>query len=473
MTSISKIGYPHPDDFEAEMSVLGTILKEPDCFYDVAEIIRRPEYFQLQKHRTIYRALIKMATGNTPIDIISLSTSMAPEKLNSIGGRTYLSELCEHATTTSHAIHHCRIVEEAYQRYKISSEFAVIAESAKKPDKDLPDLIASAEKTLLDLSPDTGRDIVQISDVIAGHTDALIKQPEKSRKDLFIETRVAGLNRIITGFYRQDLVIVAGPPSFGKTSFAIDTCLYNNFHSNKKILFFSIDQSANSFYTRLLTSATGIPKTKLISGKLTPKEEDLVCRAAAEMAAKPNLFLTDRAGLTALDIMSYARRVKRQYGLDMIVIDYIQQIAPHRKFETRNLELAEISRILKQIAKELNVVVLALSQLSRSYDMHLVNVNKEIWGFPHLTDLRDSGALEQDANMVLFPWIIYEVLKKKYGEQSSEFRDIIAKKPQYETLAYILVAKNKDGETGTVECQWDKVRMRFCTPANREEISNV
>jgi len=469
MSLASKVDYPHPVNIEAEMSVLGTILKEPDCLYDVAEIIRKPEYFQLQKHRMIYQALIDMATGNTPIDVISLSTAMVPEKLNSIGGRTYLSELCEHATTTSHAVHHCRIVEEVYKRHKISSEFAVIAESAKKPDTALLDLISSAEKTLLDLSPDNGRDIVQISDVIAGHTDALIKQPEESRKALYVETRVADLNRLITGFYRQDLVIVAGPPSFGKTSFAIDTCLYNNFHCGKKILFFSIDQSANSFKTRLLTSATGIPKTKLISGKLTPKEEDLVCRAAAEMTAKPNLFLSDRAGLTALDIMSYARRVKRQYGLDMIVIDYIQQIAPHRKFETRNLELAEISRILKQVAKELNVVVLALSQLSRTYDARNVNEKKEIWGFPRLTDLRDSGALEQDANMVLFPWIIYEVLKKKYGEQSSEFREIIEKKPQYETLAYILVAKNKDGETGTVECCWDKVRMRFYSETDRKE----
>jgi len=469
MTSISKVGYPHPDDISAELSVLGTILKEPDCLYDVAEIIRKPEYFQIQKHRTIYQSLFNMAANNTPIDVISCTAAMPPEKLKGIGGRAYLVELCEHATTSSHAIHHSQIVEETYQRHKISTSFAVIAESAKKPDTALSDLISSAEKTLLDLSPDTGSDIVQISDVIAGHTNALVKQPEEGRKDLFVETRVADLNRKITGFYRQDLVIVAGPPSFGKTSFAIDTCLYNNFHSNKKILFFSIDQSANSFYTRLLTSATGIPKTRLLSGKMTPEEEERVCRAAAEMAAKPNLFLSDRAGLTALDIMSYARRVKRQHGLDMIVIDYMQQIAPHRKFETRNLELAEISRILKQIAKELNVVVMALSQLSRSYGQNSVDEKKEIWGFPQLTHLRDSGALEQDANMVLFPWIIYEVLKKKYGEQSKEFQDIIRNRPHYETLAYILVAKNKDGETGPVECRWDKVRMRFYSETDRKE----
>jgi len=462
---------PMLSDLETEKSILGSIIKDSELIDDVAVIIKKPEYFYNGKHQIIYKALADMAfVENVPVDVTTLIEFLGKSNLKTVGGRVYIVQLCELAVAGCYIKQYCQNLAKYYQLRIISDSFSEIAGQARRTDVDVQKLIGNAEKALLKLSDDDSQKVVQISSVITDYAQKIINRTDEQRKDRYIETRIQTLNNKITGFFKQDMVIVASPPSFGKTSFAIDTSWYNINTHKKKILVFSIDQSADSFKGRLITNLTGIPRTQLLSGKLKPEEEKLIFDATNELTTKPGLYLTDRAGLTVFDIISLSRRVKRQHGLDMIVIDYLQQIAPHSRFETRNLEVAEISRLLKQTAKELDIVVLALSQLNRIHDMRNVNPKKEIWGFPYLSDLRDSGALEQDANIVLFPWVIYEVLKKKFGEQSMEFKKIINKHPEYETLTYILVAKNKDGETGVIECSRDIERMRFYNEARQEYL---
>lgn len=442
---------------EIESALIGGALHQADKFDDILTTVKTPEYFTDEKHRLIYSAMLELYEKNQPIEINLVANLLyEKEKLTQAGGRSYMITLAENPGLM--LTEYCRIIKNNYQVRQLRDSFRTIVNQSTEPGVDAQNLINEAERCLLNVMQYGGDEGVKtIAELTKEFVDNVcrVDKPEK----IFIETRIAGLNNLITGFFRGDMIIVAGPPSMGKTMFATDFCLYNMKKYNS--LFVSLDQSSESIIQRQLTAMTGITKKEMFTGTIDERRAELLCRAAVNLANADRLFITDQGDLTILDIRSMARRVKRTKGLDILVIDYIQLVRGHRYFENRNLELAEISRITKSLAKELDIVVLVLSQLSRDYKNATLKPENNQWGFPNRTMLRDSGSLEQDANVIIFPHVPYEVMKSKYGTQSNEFITWLRSSPDNETLSYIVVDKNKDGETGTVQCCRDSKRMRF------------
>jgi replicative DNA helicase len=450
---------------DIEASYLGGIIKQGEVD-DIVLEIRSPEYFFDEKHQLIYSAILDLYQADKSIEIQILANHLLKKgKLEDVGGRTYLVEITENAAFNLDD--YTAIIKNAYQARKISKTFTDIATRAQLPGAEARGLISKAEECLLNLDNASGPDYTPMSDIAVNFVNEICAEEKKER--YYIRTRVDDLNTEIIGFFRGDMIIIAAPPSMGKTSFALDTCMYNA-NWGRTSLFISLDQTRQSIVQRQITSLTGISKAEMFSGNLSERQKDNLAQKAAELATADKLLISDSAVLNVLDIRTMARRVKRTKGLDILVIDYVQQIRPHRRFESRNLELTEISGILKSIAKELDIPVLVLSQLNREYTNLPINPEKNQWGFPSVTMLRESGALEQDANMIIFPHVPYEVMKKKYGTQSETFRDWLRDNPDGDKLAYMVVGKNKDGWTGTVECCRDIVKMRFYSETERKEL---
>lgn len=455
-----------PQSGDAEQAVLGAILKDPDALDLVMPILATEDCFYSPRHRVIFRAMVELYTTKNPTDITTVANYLIGcELLEKAGGRAYLVDLAESVASTAFVETHAKIVKDKSLLRRLIDTSNETARSAYVTEQPAEELIAAAEAGLFRLTDQ--RDSQKLS--FAGDlverlaNDVLTFQPGQQGK--WLETRIHQLNQKITGFFYGDLVIVAGSPSQGKTSFAMDFCLYNS-NFKKKSLYVSIDQTKESFGLRLLSARTGYSKTEMFTGRLTEAQKDLIAREAAKLALNQDIMIVDSPAVTALDIRSMARRIQRTYGLDILVVDYIQQIPGHRRFENRNLELTEISRILKETTKELNIVTVVLSQLNRGdRDRRAFDVEKKQWPFPNMSMLRESGALEQDANVVIFPWVPVEFLRSQWGDQSQQFIDTMRQFPWLEHLAYVIVDKNKDGDKGVIECRRDKQRMMFYTEA--------
>jgi len=446
---------------EVEIALLGTILSKPDTLDEVIPDIKSPDYFQDKRHRLIYRAILDLYGDGVAVDLIIVGDQLYRSgTLAGAGGKSYLVEIMELAKFGHREIgSYCNIINNNYRVNRVKGGLVEVSREANKPGAEYGHLKNIIEARLLEFESGTKKPI-RLSDMAVDVGNKIVTPPGDTKP--FIETRVADLNRLIGGFSKGEVVYVAAPPSMGKTSFALDTCFFNS-DMGRVSLFFSIDQTLMNIFERKITNKTGIPKNKLRNKDFTREEEDNICQVCAEIARGDNVFVLDEGDITVMDIRSIARTQKRKYGLDIIVVDYIQQIRPHRRFENRNLEITEISRVLKVIAKELDVVMIGISQLSRGYENLKFNVDDDYWEMPQLTMLRDSGSLEQDGNLIIFPWVPYEVLRKKYGEGTTAFIRILQQHPKYEKKAFLNVAKNKDGDTGVVRCCRDKVKMMFYT----------
>lgn len=457
-----------PSSLEAEISVIGSILKDPEAIEIVFEKIDSPDYFTAPKHQIIFSGILSLYKKNEPIDITTMANELrASNKLESIGGSVYLAQLLEEVITIANLQFHCNILVEKYQLRSLIHTSTEIVKSCYAEALPVSELLNMAESQIYKLTTQRKPDYSTIADMTEPTMDHILAEKDNSRSR-WIETRVSTLNNFVTGFFRGDYVVIAAPPSMGKTMFSLDTCVFN-LQWGRSVFYVSLDQSEESIIYRMLTSLTGITKNDLLRGNFSESDRDKLAYAGAKLAGYGKFHITDTADLTVLDIRSQARKIKRKVGLDILVIDYIQMIPPHGKFGNRNLELTEISRVLKQIAKELDCVVLVLSQLSRDYSKTNIDPATNQWGFPQIWMLRESGAIEQDANMIIFPWVPYELMKKKYGEQSYEFKNFLHNYPHLQNLSYMVVAKNKDGETGVVECARDAQRMRFYTEQKYEQ----
>lgn len=453
---------------ESEQYVLGALMQNPDTLDRVLPILKRPADFYDKRHRLIYDVIQCLAENQAPFDISAVFAELeVRDEVKVIGSRVFLMDLWDIAGLGAYIIHHAEQVREKARLRRLIDYSKNIVESAYRSEAESDALAEQLDVFLLELAESTqDSGPVNLADVTQNHIDGLLSiNPNATHH--WIETRVADLNKKITGLFRGDMCIIAAPPSMGKTSFALDLVLYNQTFG-KKSLFFSVDQTRNSIMERLITGLTGVTKRKLYSGRMTDVEKEAVCRAAVKVTGYRNLFVSETPGLTALDIRSQARRLKRTEGLDIVVVDYIGLLKSHRRADNRNLEVAEMSRILKEAAKELDVVMVVLSQLNRTYDELRIDPEKNLWGIPRMSQLRDSGALEQDANVLLFPWVPAELMKKRYGEQSDAYINIMRSRPELERLAYIIIGKNKDGETGMIECRRDVERMRFYTESKAE-----
>ncbi len=435
-------GMKLPFSLEAEQSVLGAILLDSSCIDKVAEILPRPEYFHLGNHKLIYETLLDMFTQGRTIDFVTLLEELKKNSVfNDSNGKTYLMELAQIVPSISNVENYARIVRDNYDVRTLIITARDIIEDATQGTYDASVLIDSAEQKIFDIRRGKSMQGLQrVNESIIETFDRLDALNSDSQS-LYrgIPTGIKDLDDTITGLNRSDLILLAARPGMGKTSFALNIARHVAVKESKKVAFFSLEMTREQLTSRLLSTEAMVHGVKLRTGKL---EEDEWIRLieAGDILSKTQLYFDDTPGITVPEMKAKLRRLK---DVDLVVIDYLQLMSSAKRIDNRVQEISEITRNLKIMAKEINVPVITLSQLSRASEQRAEHR-------PMLSDLRDSGSIEQDADIVLF---LYrgdyykndEAIEEDYDKNSGE----------------CIVAKNRHGETRTVPLHWQGEFMRF------------
>lgn len=422
-----------PQNVEAEKSVIGSILIDQEAIYKLSEFLLPDHFYKLQ-HREIYKCFLELYSQQKPIDILTVTSSLKKKKkLNNIGGSKYLSELVTSVPSAAHVEEYGRIIREASLRRNLISLAVNIEELAYKEDKDIADVIDEAESSLLGFSQlQTTRDFVHIGNLLE---DAYHRAEElnKSGGIKGVSTGFPFVDGLLGGLQKSDLIILAARPSVGKTAFSLDIARHAAVVGKKTVGFFSLEMSNAQLMDRVLSMQVGVGLWNLRMGDI---QDEVFHRLSEAMGiiSESNLYIDDTPGIGIMEMRSKARKLKIEKGLDLIVVDYLQLITGTSK-ESRVQEVSEISRFLKSLARELDVPVLSLAQLSRA-------VEQRTDGTPILSDLRDSGSIEQDADIVMF-------LSRVGGDEEGSDNRILT------------VAKHRNGPTGQKELFFVKEQARF------------
>lgn len=435
-----------PYSLDAEQAVLGSILINPDCMEDVVNIVKQ-EYFYLPQHRVIFSSMMSMYSGSkAKIDPVVIADILAKEgQYDVAGGREYLVTLRDSVPSTANVETYAKIVEEQYFLRSLIVTSQEIIESASNGGIDASLLLDSAEQKIYDIRQ--GRDVSgpkKISDVIVnGVYDRLYKLTGDNKEEYqAIPSGFGMLDKYITGLNKSDFILIGARPAMGKTSFALNLAQNVTMLAKKKCVFFSLEMTKEQLAERLLAARAGVPSNKLRTGELTDDEWVRLGNAAGDYD-KVELYLDDTSSITVPEIKSRVRRLK---NVDIIIIDYLGLIQSATRKENRVQEVSEITRNLKMLAKDLNIPVICCAQLSRGTEGRGKSHK------PQLSDLRESGSIEQDADIVMF------LYRPDYyrNEVDDDKQDEID-----ENLTELIVAKNRHGAVGSIEMTFDKEFTRF------------
>lgn len=434
-------GFEMPYSIDAEQSVLGTILIDPSLIADVLERIK-PESFYTENHKRLFQIMIRMFSDGSNTDIITVLNKAVEEKIfeNALEGRKYLFAIMENVPSKANIDDYCNIVAEKYYARSLANVAQEIISLISSGNYESQTLLDVAEQKIYDIRQ--GKDITgltPINSVITETYDRLSKitGPDKE-KYLGAKTGFTYLDTVITGLNKSDLILIAARPGMGKTSFALNIASNVSRHSNKDVAVFSLEMSKEQLATRLLSTEALVDSNKLRSGHLS-KNDWLRLANSADTLSRLTLFIDDTAAITVQQMKAKLRRVK---NLGLVVIDYLQLMTSSLKTDNRVAIISEITRQLKIMAKEMDVPIILLSQLSRGPESR---TDKR----PMLSDLRESGSIEQDADIVMF---LYR--DAYYNKESAQ-----------PNISECIVAKNRHGDTGTIELIWDGQFTRF---ANKE-----
>lgn len=428
-----------PQNIEAEKSVLGSILLDKDAILKVVDFLN-PDTFYLPEHRVIYDAMFRLFEKRMPIDLVTLSDILESEKkLKEIGGSTYLSQLMNVVPTAAHIVEYAKIITEKSTRQKLISAGTKIVELAYQEEIETPDVLDKAQQSLFNITQNHVKDkFIAVKDVLVDSFNRLDKIHKDKGSLRGVPTGYRDLDNLLSGLQPSDLLILAARPSMGKTSFALSIAQHAAIEEKIGVGIFSLEMSKEQLVDRLLCAQAGIDSWKLRTGNLSDEDFRNVGYAMGHLSEAP-LYIDDVAGITVLDIRTKARRLMMEQPLGLIVIDYLQLIQGSSRGDgNRVQEISEISRSLKALARELNVPVLALSQLSRAVEHR----DKKI---PQLSDLRESGSIEQDADIVMF------IYRDDYYDQESERKGITD----------ILIRKHRNGPIGSIELHFIPEQMTF------------
>ncbi len=425
-----------PQNLEAEVSVLGSMLLDKDAVIAVAEFLI-PEHFYDSRHGKIYAAILTLFEQGLPIDLVTLSDKLKKSKdLKKVGGRAYLSDLVSSVPTSAHAEEYAVIVRENALRRDLISAAARITNWSFDENLNIKELIDNAEQNLFSIAQQGIRQkIVHIKTLLKdAYERALVADKDIGKSGVL--SGFKGLDNLLGGFQKSDLIIVAARPSVGKTSLALDFLRFAGVTEKKKTLFFSLEMSNEQVINRLIGMQSGIPFWNIHTGKL--KDDDFIkFNEAMGILSESDIFIDDKPGQSINEIRTKARRLALEQGVDIIFVDYLQLLHGTHT-ENRVLEVSEISQGLKNLARELNVPVIALSQLSRAIESRNTRT-------PQLSDLRESGSIEQDADIVMF------IDREETYNMDTERKGI----------ADIIVAKHRNGPTGKVEVAFVKEIASF------------
>jgi replicative DNA helicase len=432
-----------PQDIEAERSVLGALMLDKNAIVNVADFLAPSDFYE-NKHRKIYESIIELWSKGEPVDLLTVSHSLkAGKQLQDIGGIDYLTELAESVPTSAHVVHYAEIVKEQRVRRDLIAAASEISEKAFG-FQNFEELLEIVEQKIFGISQKSRpQKFVAIKDELPAAYERLEKL-HRGEKDTLrgVPTFFYDLDKFLSGFQPSDLIIVGARPSYGKTSLVLDIARQAAVLGKKSIGLFSIEMSKEQIIDRLISGQAQIPLWRLRTGKLADDMEFSLVQEALNELSNAKIFIDDTPSPTILQMRSMARRLQLEHGIDMIIVDYLQLIQPRTGNDNIVQQVTEISRGLKSLARELNVPVVAVSQLSRDVDKRDVKI-------PRLSDLRESGSLEQDADVVLF---IY-----RKDKAVSPMEDEIAE----DNTVEIIVAKHRNGPTGTVKLIFDKEKVSF------------
>ncbi|MCA9337571.1 replicative DNA helicase, partial [Candidatus Saccharibacteria bacterium] len=394
------------------------------------------------KHRYIFEGISQLYEGHSPVDVLTLADKLkANGTLELVGGAAYLTELTNYVPTAAHAEQYAGIVTQKSLRRRLIKASQNIVGLGYDESKDLKDLIEEAERHLFQVSQEhVGQDVISLEDILSESFDRLDELHKDKGKVRGIPTGFRDLDKILAGLQRSDLFILAARPSMGKTALALNLAHNIAVKSNEAVLFFSLEMSKEQLVDRLLAMESGVNAWSLRTGNLTDSDFEKIGTAMGALSEAP-IFIDDTPGITVSDLRTKARREAHKRKLGVIMVDYLQLMSGGGRFGSeanRVQEISEISRGLKSIARELNVPLIALSQLSRSVESRSPQI-------PQLADLRESGSIEQDADVVAF------LYREEYYRPDTDRKN----------LTDVLIKKHRNGPTGGVELYFDREKQRF------------
>lgn len=434
-----------PHNLEAEQSVLGAMILDKDAIIDIVDVITEDDYYK-DIHKHIHKAIINLFNKNVSIDMVTLSEELnANAKLESVGGVEYLTELTSVGILTSHARSYSKIIEEKAMIRKLIIATTDIAEKGYNKE-DADSLLEIAEQSIFDISQKKNKvGLVEINEVLKNAIEEIERLHNSSEALTGISSGFLDIDKKTNGLQKSDLILLAARPSMGKTALALNICQHAAIKENASVAIFSMEMTKEQLVQRFLSSEALIPIKHIQTGKLRENEWAVLANAMASLS-KTKIFIDDTAGINLMEMRAKSRRLKVEHGLDLIMVDYMQLMGVSVRGESRQQEISTISRGLKALAKEMNCPVLALSQLSRAPENRSDHR-------PILSDLRESGAIEQDADIVMFLYrdeqYYPETEKKNIGELN--------------------IAKQRNGETGTATLAWLGQYTKF---ANIEKTRN-
>lgn len=433
-----------PQNVEAEISVLGSLMLDKDAIFRVVDTLA-PYDFYKPTHHEIYQAMLDLSGKHEPVDVLSVASRLKEKnKLEEIGGPSYLATLVNAVPTASNVEHYATLVRRKRLFRDLISASHHIAELGYKEDENVETLIDEAEQKIFGIAKDSlRRDFLPIKDLMPGTAERIERLHKGDGALRGVSTGFLGLDNYLAGLQKSDLIILAARPSLGKTALALNIAKHVALKEKKPVGVFSLEMSHEQVMDRLLASEAMVDLWRLRTGHLEEELGDFteLGRAMGRLSEAP-IFIDDSASPTPLELRAKARRLHARHELGLIVVDYLQLVRGHGRVESRVQEVSEISRSLKALAKELNVPVLALSQLSRAIEQR--GGDKK----PQLSDLRESGSIEQDADVVMF---------------------IYRKDSNQKNMAEILIEKHRNGPTGRIELDFNEGFATFQTPSKNYE----
>ena len=447
----SKDGRIPPQDIVAEQSLLGAVMLSDKVLPEVLNLIR-PEDFYDDRHKVIFEAIANLYDQHRPIDLLTLTAELkSTKKLKDIGGAPYLTELTNFVPTTSHAKAYAEIIARASTRRRLIAAGTEIANKAYEDDSNVAELVGEAEKKLFEVSDKIIKtDYTTMEDLLADAFDRFEKLRENKGALRGLKTGFRDLDKKTAGLQKGDLVIIGARPAMGKTTFAQNLAYNVASMNNRGVLFFSMEMAGGEIIDRMISDVSGVDNWKMRTGNMTDEEFAKVTDAMGEMSEIP-IYIDDTSSMTIMDLRNKARRAKHDHDIGVVIVDYLQLIQGSARYAgNRVQEVTEISRGLKILARELEIPVIALAQLSR-------NVTGRDDPRPVLSDLRESGSIEQDADLVMF------LHRPDYYRQNDD---------NYEEthITELLVAKHRHGAVGKIELYFHPELLRFMSlDKTREE----
>lgn len=441
---VGKLNVP-PQNVEAEISVLGAVLLDKDAIIKIADIVTADDFYK-NAHGKIFQAMLDLYEHREPIDVVTLTNKLSEmNELERIGGGSYIASLASSVPSAANIIHYAKIVADKSVLRRLIHASIDINELAQKEEKEIPEILDKAEQAVFAVSQKhTKGGFIAIKDILTDSFDRLDELNRNKDKLRGVPTGFRDLDSLLAGLQPSDLIILAARPSMGKSSLAINMAQHVAIHEGIPVAIFSLEMSKEQLVDRLLASEANVDAWKLRNANLSDTDFQKIGEAMAKLSEAP-LFFDDSVGINVMEMRTKARRLQSEHGLGLIIIDYLQLMQGNGS-SNRVEEVSDISRSLKGLARELNVPVIALSQLSRAVENRPSRI-------PQLADLRESGSIEQDADVVMF------IYREDYYEKDTERKNI----------ADILIRKHRNGPVGQIELYFKAEQMLFTNLDKKHE----